>query len=218
MVKSIETVWKEGFVRSDAIVAPKLNNLYHKKSEHIVDKFKRMFKINLIAIVIGSFIIMAMSIVVHIPYMGVGFFFMLNTLAFINYKLMNGLHKIDKNVNSYLYLKTFDKWMKQMILLNQRFSRLLYPLAFLSVVIGFWFGGFGGDIPGEEVVQKLLVKFPDMGLLFGLPLYPLLSVLLVTGLLAYFGGVIYTLDFNIVYGRVHHKLNDIIADMEELQN
>ena len=88
---------------------------------------------------------MAMSIVVHIPYMGVGFFFMLNTLAFINYKLMNGLHKIDKNVNSYLYLKTFDKWMKQMILLNQRFSRLLYPLAFLSVVIGFWFGGFGGD-------------------------------------------------------------------------
>jgi len=218
MGKSIETVWKEGFVKSDAFVAPKLNNLYNKKSEHIVDKFTRMFKINLIAIVIGSFFIMTMSWVVDIPYMGVGFFFLLNGLAFINYKLMSGLHKIDKNVNSYLYLKTFDSWMKEMISLNQRFSRLLYPLAFLSVVIGFWFGGFGGDIPGEELVQRLLVKFPDMALLFELPLYPLLSAILVTGLLAYFGGVIYTLDFNIVYGRVLNKLDHIIADMEELQN
>lgn len=218
MVRSIETIWKEGFIKSDTIVAPKLNDLYNKKSMHIVDKFTRMLKINLIAIVIGSFVIAAMSVLVHIPYMGVVFFFLLNTLAFINYKLMNGLYTIDKNVNSYLYLKTFDSWMKQMILLNQRFSRLLYPLAFLSVVIGFWFGGIGGDIPGEELVQVLLVKFPDMELLFGLPLYPLLIVILVTGLLAYFADVIYTLDFNIVYGRVYQKLDDIIADMEELQN
>tara|TARA_B100000780_G_scaffold7182_1_gene5432 strand:+ start:811 stop:1467 length:657 start_codon:yes stop_codon:yes gene_type:complete len=218
MVRSIETIWKEGFVKSDTIVAPKLNDLYNKKSVHIVDKFTRMFKINLVAIVIGSFVITAMSVLVHIPYMGLVFFFLLNTLAFINYKLMNGLYTIDKNVNSYLYLKTFDSWMKQMILLNQRFSRLLYPLAFLSVVIGFWFGGIGGDIPGEELVQGLLVEFPDMELIFGLPLYPLLILILVTGLLAYFADVIYTLDFNIVYGRVYHKLDDIITDMEELQN
>jgi hypothetical protein len=37
-------------------------------------------------------------------------------------------------------------------------------------------------------------------------------------LLAYFGGTIYEWDLNIVYGRVLKKLNEIIADMEELRN
>jgi len=40
MEKSIETIWKEGFLESDALVAPKLNDLYNQKSIHIVDKFK----------------------------------------------------------------------------------------------------------------------------------------------------------------------------------
>ena len=44
MEKSIENIWKEGFLKSDALVAPKLNNLYNKKSIHIIDKFKRRFK------------------------------------------------------------------------------------------------------------------------------------------------------------------------------
>ena len=28
MEKSIESIWKEGFLKSDALVAPKLNDLY----------------------------------------------------------------------------------------------------------------------------------------------------------------------------------------------
>lgn len=52
MEKSIETIWREGFLKSDALVAPKLNELYNQKSIHIVDKFKSMYRINLIAIVV----------------------------------------------------------------------------------------------------------------------------------------------------------------------
>ena len=44
MEKSIESIWKEGFLQKNAMVAPKLNNLYNKKSIHIIDKFKRMFQ------------------------------------------------------------------------------------------------------------------------------------------------------------------------------
>ena len=58
MEKSIESIWKEGFLDSNAMVAPKLNNLYNKKSIHIIDKFKRMFKINLNALVVFSFVIL----------------------------------------------------------------------------------------------------------------------------------------------------------------
>ncbi len=42
MDKSIETIWKEGFLRGDALVAPKVNDLYAQKSRHIVDKIQRM--------------------------------------------------------------------------------------------------------------------------------------------------------------------------------
>ena len=31
MEKSIESIWKQGFLNSDALVAPKLNNLYNQK-------------------------------------------------------------------------------------------------------------------------------------------------------------------------------------------
>ena len=55
MEKSIESIWKEGFLEKDAMVAPKINNLYNQKSIHIIDKFKRMFKINLNALVILFF-------------------------------------------------------------------------------------------------------------------------------------------------------------------
>ncbi len=74
MEKSIEDIWKEGFLKSDALVAPKINNLYNQKSIHVIDKFKRMFKINLIAIVAFSFIFLIVSYFVGIPLMGVIYF------------------------------------------------------------------------------------------------------------------------------------------------
>ena len=62
MEKSIETIWKEGFLKSDALVAPKLNNLYNQKSKHTIDKLMRMGEINLVAIMIGAFSILVGSI------------------------------------------------------------------------------------------------------------------------------------------------------------
>ena len=218
MEKSIETIWKEGFLKSDALVAPKLNDLYNQKSQHIVDKFTRMFKTNLIAIVVGSFFIVGISYIVHIPYMGLGMFVILNVLVVINNKLKKGLGKIDKNVNSFQYLNTFDSWMKEQISTNERFARFLYPVIFLSMFAGFWFGDFGGDIPGQILVNELIANYPDMVLVLGQPLYGALGVLLAIGLLAYFGGRLYKWDLNMVYGRVLKKLDEIIADMEELRS
>ena len=84
MERSIENIWKEGFLKSDALVAPTINNLYTKKSIHIIDKFKRMFKINLIAIVAFSFIFLIASFFVGIPITGILFFMTLTVLVIIN--------------------------------------------------------------------------------------------------------------------------------------
>ena len=142
MEKSIESIWKEGFLKNDALLVPKLNNLYNQKSTHIVDKFKRMFKINLRAIVIGSFIVLIASFLVGIPVMGVLLFFLCNGLVIVNVKLLKGLEKINKNVSSYEYLKSFRDWLKEQISINRKMAGFYYPYIFLAMILGFWFSGF----------------------------------------------------------------------------
>jgi len=119
MEKSIEDIWKEGFLKSDALVAPKINDLYNQKSIHIIDKFKRMFKINLIAIVAFSFFFLIATFFIGIPLMGAIYFVALTVLVIINKRLFNGLEKIDQGVSSYQYLKTFNQWIQNMIAINK---------------------------------------------------------------------------------------------------
>jgi len=218
MEKSIEEIWKEGFLKSDALLVPKLNNLYTQKSKHIIDKFTRMFKMNLILVIIGSFFILAGSFTVDLPYMGVPMFILMNILVFLNNKLLKTLLKIDKSVNSYDYLMSFDKWLKYQVSLNKLFARFLYPIIFLSLVVGFWMKSTEGHRMGDLFVNKLLANTPDLSMTFGVPTIGLIIVIAIVGLLALVGGRIYEWDLKLVYGRVFKKLDEIIADIQELKN
>jgi hypothetical protein len=51
----------------------------------------------------------------------------------------------------------------------------------------------------------------------GIPLILLAPVLLFAGLMAVFSDAIYRLDMKSIYGRVMNKLEELIADMEELR-
>ena len=154
MEKSIETIWKEGFLKSDALIAPKLNDLYNQKSKHIIDKFKRMFKINLIAFVFFAFAMLAVTFFNGLPIIGISWFLILIALVVVNKKLTNSLEKIDYHKNSYEYLKSFNKWLQEQLALNKKMARLYYPLFFLSIIVGccfrrktswrssLWFSGY----------------------------------------------------------------------------
>ena len=211
MEKSIETIWKEGFLENDALVAPKLNNLYNQKSIHIIDKFKRMFKINLNALVVFSFVFLVISFLVKIPVVGVLMFILFNVIVIVNKKLFKGLNKIDKNVSSYLYLKSFDNWMKEQISINMKMSRYIYPYIFLAMISGFW---FSSDF--QDTFNRILGDH-QIYLIYGIPVFWVLGILFIMALLAIFGGRIYKWDLNIVYGRILKKLGETLADMEELR-
>jgi len=218
MKKSIENIWKEGFLNSDALVAPKINNLYNQKSIHIIDKFKRMFGINLIAIVAFSFIFLIVSFFVGIPITGIIFFITLSVLVIINKRLLNGLEKIDKGVSSYQYLKAFNQWINEQVSVNKRISTFLYPIIFISMILGFWFKDAEGMLLGKRLVNEVLIGFPDIYLIYGIPLIVIIVIVLIVGLLAFFGGRIYQWDLNIVYGRVFKKLEELLADIESLNS
>ena len=152
------------------------------------------------------------------PYLGILMFILFNVVVIVNRKFRKRLKKIDASLNSYQYLSSFDMWVKELISVNTKLSRYLYPYIFLSLILGFWFGSFGGNVPGDEFVNKLIIEYPNTFLVFGLPLFGILGVILVTGLLAFFGGIIGKWDLNLVYGGILKKLNVLLADMEELRN
>ena len=208
MEKSIETIWKEGFLEADALVAPKVNNLYTQKSIHIIDKFKRMFRTNLIAIVIGSIIILGISFVVGIPVMGIMLFLIAGAIVFVNRILQKRLMEIDVNVSSYEYVKSFDHWLNEQIDINARMARFYYPFIFLSMVMGFWF---------SDYLPLITSHLPSIYLVNGIPVFWLATVLIIMGILYTVGGRLYKWDLQIVYGRVLKKLDEILSDMEKLR-
>lgn len=218
MEKSIENIWKEGFLKSDTLIAPKINELYNQKSIHIIEKFKRMFRINLIAIVVFSLSFLIVSFFIGIPIMGLIFFITLMILVSINKKLLNSLESIDTGENSYQYLKSFNQWIKKQVAVNMKISSFLYPIIFSSFILGFWFKDAEGIPLGKKLVGEILVGFPDTKLLFGIPLVGISIAVLIIVFLAIFGGRIYKWDLNIVYGRVFKKLEELVADIENLNS
>ncbi|MCK0191461.1 hypothetical protein [Arenibacter sp. F20364] len=217
MEKSIENIWKEGFLKSDALVAPKVINLYNQKSIHIIDKFKRMFKINLIALVAFSFVFLIVSYFVGIPIMGAIFFVTLIVVVIINRRLLNDLEKIDKGVSSYQYLKAFNQWIQKQISVNKKISTFLYPIILMSIILGFWYKDAAGIPLGKRLVDELIINFPNIYLVQGIPLIAIIIIIFTLGVLAYFGGRIYQWDLNLVYGRVFRKLEELMSEMEELK-
>ena len=217
MEKSIESIWKEGFVNDDKLIAPKVNDLYNQKSIDIVSKFKRMYKINVIGIVLFSLILLPVSYVVKMPYMGIMMFFLFNTIIIVNRKIIYALNKIDNSLNSYEYLISFENWTDDLINLNIKLSRFLYPYVFLAMFLGFWCGEIGGDIPGDIVIKGFVSKFPNTPLVFGFPLIFIAILLFVMLFLALVGGRIGKWDFNLGYGRIMRRLKTMIKDMEELK-
>ena len=217
MEKSIESIWKEGFVNDDKLIAPKVNDLFNQKSIDIVSKFKRMYKINVIGIVLFSFVVLPMSYFSNIPYMGIMMFFLFNLIIIVNRKTIFKLNKIDNSLNSYEYLLSFKNWTDELIAVNTKFSRFLYPYMFLALFFGFWCGSLGGDVPGDVAVKGFVSEFPNTPLVFGFPLVFIAIMLAIMLFLALVGGRIGKWDFNLGYGRIMRRLKTMIKDMEELK-
>lgn len=212
MEKSIEEIWKKGFLNNEDLVAPKVNDLYNQKSQLLIDQFERMFRINLIGIATFAVFVLIATLFLSIPLVGMAMTVLFGIVIFIGKRQMDVMQSIDKGLSSYEYLKAFDNWLKEAITDFTKLYRYIYPLFFLSFVFGMWFSGFQ-----EKFLSKLLEHVPDTHLIGGIPTFWLLGVLLIAGLISGLAGVIYRIDMKLVYGRVFKKLEEIIADMEELK-
>jgi len=212
MNTSIEQIWKEGFMDSNAMIAPKIIDLYNKKSKNIVDKMETMFKWNLIGIVIMAFIVLIVTSVQGIPFLGMFIFSLLISTVIYGKKELATLALLDKNVSSYQYLKSFDSWLKDLMISYAKLYSFLYPALFLGIMLQLRLS----DI-GLEAISGFVNAFPETLMILATPMVILVPVAVIAWLLYYFAAPIYKADMYTLYGRALAKLDEIIADMEELK-
>ena len=212
MKQSIESIWKEGFLAEESLVAPKVNDLYNKKSENLIDKFHYMFDINRKAIIASAFAILLASIYFEMVYLGVFMFVSLFLLLEVGRKGLRDLEMLDKNTSSYDYLVSFVSWRKKVEARYVKTYQIFYPLCFLACIGQFIFTG-----TGQAALAYLNNDLSWHGVLWGMS-FPVIAVIaIISLLLSVFAGPIYRLDLNLVYGAAFEKLDSLIVEMETLR-
>lgn len=213
MRKTIEATWREGFLNSDALVAPKVNNLYTRKSRHIVDRIQRMQRINEIAIVIGAPIMWALLSAVGIPYTGAILCTAWVGLLVVRRLYIAKFEAPDNSLDSYHYLKAFHGWLKDRMARSKRVQRHLYAVTFLALAIGMV-----ASEPAQTLIRLVVENNPDVRLINGVPVVLISGVVATAIVVELLGGVIFDFDINTAYRNVFRKLDEMVAEMEELRS
>jgi hypothetical protein len=213
MKNSIETIWKEGFLNEKSLVAPKINDLYNRKSQHLVDKMKKRFRVNIIIIIILSIVIPVVHYFLDVIWQGVAASVLILLAAWYGKLQMYGLKTLDHGATSLDYLKSFDRWLKDVLLRGKKLARVYYTLCFLiamSTIGSAW-------NKSEELVSETHRKFPNLIFIGNIPLVALIIAGVATLLMFYFSDRIYKWDVRLMYGGVFDKLEETIAEMEKLK-
>lgn len=211
MKNSIEVIWKEGFLNEKSLVAPKINDLYNQKSKDLVDKMKRMYRINLILTVILAIVFPIMDYFMDVIWQGVATSLLLLLSVWYSIRQKRSMKTLDHGATSLEYLKSFDRLLNERLSRGEKVFRFTYPLYFLiaiSIMYSAWDKG--------ELTSKMYQKFPDVLFIGSVPLFAWIIAGVATILTYYFSGRMYRWDVRLMYGRLFDKLEETIAEMEEL--
>ncbi len=213
MKNSIEEIWKEGFLNENSLVAPKINDLYNQRSRGLIGKMKRMYRINLIALVCMALVFPVLYYFLEMTWQGIATSVLLLFTAWYSKRQKRDIHTLDHGLTSLDYLKAFERWLKDGLLKSEKVLRFTYPLYFLiamSAIATTW-------AKIATPMSELRRNFPGLVFIGDYPLIAIILVALLTLLISFFSDRIFRWDVRLVYGRVFRKLEEIIAEMENLK-
>ena len=116
------------------------------------------------------------------------------------------------SVDSYQYLKAFQRWLKNRLAWGRRVQRHIYAVTFIAIAIGM-----GESAPGQLLIRHIVESDPGIRLVYGVPLILIVGVGVMAIVVDLLGGVIFDFDVNTVYRNVFRKLDEMVAEMEELR-
>ncbi len=94
---------------------------------------------------------------------------------------------------------------------NIKVMHFFYPLIYLAALMPIVH-----TLKAVEVTHQAILN-SGFRLIYGIPTFMWIIAIIIAVLMFVFGGKIYTWDVNLVYGRVFQKLDELIADIDELK-
>jgi hypothetical protein len=216
MKKSIENIWSEGFINEDALISPKINNLYNQKSIHTIDRFKRLGKYNLIFLAFTAIYLFISGIIKEIPFIGSCMALLWVWLLAEGHKESIKLNTIDKGENSYEYVKSFHKWRVEAVDKFSKIYKVFYPVFGMFGILFILHSNLFTHNSTQTNYQRILDN-PDTTIMFGLPINWVFGTLLFMVFLFLMSEPLYRLDIKLAYGKILKKLDILLEDMEELR-
>ena len=212
MEKSIESIWKEGFLNENSLVAPKINDLYNQKSRHMVYRVQRMFRINFKILIMMAIVFPVVYYFIDAVWQGLAASVLLLLTAWYNKRQTDDISTLDQGATSLDYLKSLDRWYKDMILKGEKMARLSYPLYLLIGLSTIW-----SAWEKEGMTSKVAKNFSGLISTGNIQFFSLAIGAILILLMLAFSRKIYKWDVHLMYGRVFSKLEETIAEMEKLK-
>lgn len=211
MEKSIENIWKEGFKKDHHLVAPKVFDLYNRKSINAVDKLLEMGGNNLRYIIAGGIALLILAIYYGATLAGVILFSLLMITVLYGKHQAKKIKLLSKTESSYKYLKLVQDWLNETIDGYTKLYRILYP----ALIITFSVGLLTSNLFENELLG-ISERSPELSTFLDVPLIWYIPIIILAIISSVFAGRLYQADLNLVYKSVFNKLETLIEEMEEL--
>lgn len=216
MEKSIENIWKEGFMNSEMSVVPKIDDIKSLQSLYFVDQFKKSYQTNIIVLTATAILILLAAVIGGVPFTGLFLFMLFVSLAILGKKELNKLDRISMGIDCYEFLQKVDHWLKELLARFQQIYRFWIPLFFIGGSWGILNTNFFIPFLGETLIDKILSN-PGTYVFNGLPILWLSGIVLAAIGLSFFADQIFKREMKSIYGELISRLDQLLKEMEELR-
>ena len=178
MEKSIEQIWKKGFLNEDLII-PKIKSLYNQKSislvENIINKFKKEV---MLLIPLGMLVFISNIIFDNDNAIIWGFISALPCFGcfLLGKKQLKEIKEIDYKSNSYDYLISIRDKLNHIRSFNKKLIITCVPLGLLPMLIYTYFNHQGKTI--GEIFGVNSLDFPAISIFLLIPILTIVAVLI----------------------------------------
>lgn len=178
MEKSIEQIWKKGFLNEDLLI-PKIKSLYNQKSISLVESIINKFKKEVLLLIPLGILVFIFNIILDndnaifwgaisaIPCFG---WFLLGK------KQLKAIKEIDYKSNSYDYLVSIQGKINHIRSFNKRLIIICVPLGLLPMLVYTYFNQQGKTI--GEIFGFDGLNYPTIAIFLLIPIITIIAVLI----------------------------------------
>jgi hypothetical protein len=202
MEKSIEQIWKSGFINSKELETPKINALYNQKSINLVDRLISNMKTELFTIIILGVVIAVFTTIAgnHILW-GILILLINSVWYIISKKQLRNLKDTKYNSNCYEYLIEISEKIKNIARINKRNTIFSIPLILFPILVYSYYNN------QDKTLGQILGIDTDLSKSYIFILIPVVTLIT-------YGLYLIYLKFN---NRIGNKIETLILDMEDLR-